>query len=214
MPNFYRNRQAINALAQNPTQLSSNTFYSGYNMSTGAGWDDNDSGSGSSTLTTYDGWDCFCYNAGSGGADSDYASGNRDDGTFTDEFTCSIILNCVDVGSIANNDFFEFSVGTSTRGIVAGFTNTNLYFAQTSGGTFTNTGVTVEANTWTNFTFQHTDLTPNTILIWKNGILITAITQTANATDGLIQSKQNGETTANQITYVRNIKVGNGIIYG
>jgi len=176
------------------------------------GWTDSDQGTGASTQATYDGRSTLKLTNGASAGAGNYALMTKDVGTLGATYTVTIVVNLDAVGTLANDDHFEMSIDNGDITFIARWASDGLYVYD--GAAFNEVGTNItSADAWQEYTFVVDSTTPAsaTCAVYLDDALISAAVDCSNittATDGLVQLRQYGSATVDQITYVDLLKVG------
>jgi hypothetical protein len=191
----------------------SNTTYKYENCSDISDWNNQDSGNAASTQATFDSREVFKILGGATGG-GNTAKIDLDLGTFGDDVTTTIRLYHEDLGTQADVDHFALEIDTLEWRMVIRFGTDGLFVYD--GGTWNEIGTNiVDVDTWTTWTFQM-DFDAETANIWKDGVSVATGVDVSyiGDTDGMIDILQYSNTTANRLTYIDYIKVGDDILDG
>lgn len=180
-----------------------------------SGWTDTDQGTGASTAATYDSRTTLKATNGASAGAGNYSLVTKDVGTLTSTYAITIILNLDLVGTLANNDYFEMAVDNGEIGLTVRFASDGLYVFDGSAFNEVGTNITV-ADQWQEYTFVVNSTTPAsaTCAVYLDDALVNTSVDCSNATtatNGLVQLRQYGTTTINQITYVDRVLIGTAV---
>lgn len=196
------------------TILSNASFYN-EDCSDITDWTDNDLGTGASTQVTFDGKSCFKFDSGAPADPNNYARRYIDVGTFGDRVVVSLSLYCDAVGIRADSDYFYLEVQRNDVRLNARFCSDGLFIHRGESINEFGTDLVVQ-DTWQEWTFDIDFSTPATanVYIYLNGVLQgnADCSHTTAGTNGYVLLAQLGNTTANRISYVDWIKVGNDVL--
>lgn len=192
----------------------SNTTYAEYDCTSLTGWTDSDAGDGASTVASWKGREVFKLHAGTAGA-GNYAKQSKDVGTFSDNVAISLLVYFDDIGTLANNDAVQLLVEESGARLRVKFATDGCYVYDGASYNEVGTDLVVE-DEWQLWTFVCDFSTPAsaTCDVYLNGTQVGTgedCSETGSFTDGLIAITQQGETTANQVSYVDHICVGDAL---
>jgi hypothetical protein len=192
---------------------SNDTYYDSQCTSL-TGWDDDDAGDAVTSQETFKARECFKLDNGSSGGAND-AGISKDMGTFSDSVSLSVLCYHDNLGTTANGDRFAIVINESGVNMSCQIGTDGLYIHD--GASYNEVGTDiVKQKEWVLWTFVCDFSTPAsaTVDVYKNGTLVEASVDCSNTgsfTDGDIVFWQFGDTTANRITYIAEIVVGDGL---
>jgi len=180
-------------------------------------WIDNDyriTGTAESTGVTFDGKSCFKFDSGSSGV-SHRAIRTRDVGSFGNRTTVSFSLYHSALGTLADTDYFVMDLRRSGVKCHLAFATDGLFIYD---GAASNEVGTNEVSTgaWQDWTLDIDFTTPAsaTVDVYKGDTLVGSsvdCSYTGVFTEGEIELIQHGYTTANRITYLDWLEVGDDL---
>lgn len=173
-------------------------------------WDDDDTGDGASTQTTFDSLECFKFDAGSAGS-ANAAQRSQDIGTMTNRAVVSIKLYHDLIGTHADDDAFCLVVPRSNVKLLARFCSDGLYVYDGAAHNEVGTNL-VEQDTWQEWTFdlRWWDDARAVCDVYLNDEQVATnvdCSYTGAYTDGDVVMYQHGDATADCITYVDYLKI-------
>lgn len=180
------------------------------------GFDDDDGGDGVTTAeSTIVGRTAIKMDSGSAGA-ANYAAISKDVGTLGSSCAISVLAYHDNIGAYADVDGFEIAIDNGEVLCRVRIYTDGVYAYD--GSSWNEIGTeTVSEDVWNIWTLVVDSSTPAsaTVTVYRNGSSIGSAGDCSDtggtSVDGDISLKQLGETTANQITYVRQIVVGDGL---
>lgn len=179
-----------------------------------SGWDDDDAVNGVSDQTEFSGRECFRFdtNAAAGG---NKALRSLDVGTFSDTVSISVLAYHDNIGANADTDYFVILAQESGVRLNVSVCSDGLFVYDGAAWNEVGTNI-VNEDEWVLWTFICDFSTPAsaTCDVYKNGTQVGTGVDCSNTgafTDGDVVVGQWGVTTANQISYVAQIIVGNGL---
>jgi hypothetical protein len=192
----------------------SNTTYAEYDCTSLSGWTDSDAGDGASTVASWKGREVFKLHAGSAGA-GNYAKQQIDVGTFSDAVTLSVLIYCDTIGTQANQDAVQILLEESGARLRTQICSDGLYVYDGAAYNEVGTDLVVQ-DVWQLWTFVCDFSIPAsaTVQVYLNGTQVGTdidCSETGAFTDGLFAITQQGETTADQVSYVDHICIGNAL---
>jgi len=175
-------------------------------------WTETNNGTGANTTQEkFQGSDTFKLDSGSG-VSSNYTSIDKDIGSFGDRLVLSLTLHHETLGALGDQDYFFVGVKRSDSYLSVGYASDGLFVHD--GSIFNEVGTDeVDIGVETEWTFDCDFSVPAsaTCDVYKNGILLASAvdcSRTGSYTEGEILIRQNGYATANLITYIKDIKIG------
>uniref|UniRef100_A0A6M3KEW3 Uncharacterized protein n=2 Tax=viral metagenome TaxID=1070528 RepID=A0A6M3KEW3_9ZZZZ len=199
----------------NTYALESNTTYDDEDMAVITDWTDNDTGDGASTQVTFDTKSCMKLDSGTLGS-ANTANRLQDIGTFGDRVTVELSIYCDAVGTLAAVDTSRFEARRNDVRLSVQFASDGLYITDGVAWNEVGTNLVVQ-DTWQKWVFDCDFSTPAsaTCDVYLDGVLKASdvdCSSTGAFTNGEILFVQNGNTTANQITYIDYFKCGDAQI--
>lgn len=172
-------------------------------------WTDSDIGTGVSSQTTFDSKSCFKFDTGA--STGDKAERYCDVGSFGNYVRCELSLNHDALGTMANGDSVRLSVQKAGVQLNVLFATDGLFIYD--GATWNEVGTNlVQEDAWQTWIFACDFSTPaaSNCDVYLNGDLKESsvdCSQTGSYTEGKVLVSQNGQTTANRISYLDYIKL-------
>jgi hypothetical protein len=179
-----------------------------------SGWADADTGTGASTQITFDGESTFKFD--SGGTIGGQASRNIDVGTFGVRYTATFRVYCDTIGTLANQDFMQGRVDTGDQRLLFNLSSDGLSISDGAVANEVGTDLVIQ-DQWQEWTFDVDNATPAsaTCDVYRDGALVASsfdCSFDSGVTDGRVSLTQNSVTTANQLSYVDFIKLGDDLV--
>jgi len=174
-------------------------------------WTNGDTGTGVSSQTTFDSKSCFKFDTGASAGAEHKAERYLDIGSFGDLVSCELSLNHDAIGVSTNGDSFRLSIQKAGVQLNVLFATDGIFIYD--GATWNEIGTNlVQEDTWQTWIFDCDFSTPAsaTCDVYLNGDLKAAgvdCSQTGSYTEGKILINQNGQTTANRISYLNYVRV-------
>jgi len=194
----------------------SNALYLDDDCSIISAWTDSDSGTGVSSQITFDGRSCFKFDTGATPAGAPDAQRVIDVGTFGDRVVISLSLCFYALGTRFNGDYFRLQASHSSAVFHARFGSDGLTISDGLSHNIVGSYL-VEQNTWQEWTFDidFSVATTANVDVYLNGVLQDNVdcSWTTSSTNGRVELAQLGYVTANRITYVDWIKIGDDLVY-
>jgi len=181
------------------------------------GWTDLSAGTGSVTVTTFSGVDAFKVTNGASAGASNYGYILRDVGDFDNITTATMEVCFETLGTFANNDRFILQIIRAGVRCITSFASDGVYVYDGSAHNLVVSGLTQEAlGEWT-FVIDFTTPASATVDIYLDNVLLVAgadCSSTGTFTEGEIKLLHYGDTTANCITYVTDLRIGTELLGG
>lgn len=172
-------------------------------------WTDSDGAGCVSSQETFDGKSCMSLVSATPAA-STYARRIQDIGVFGSRTVFSMSIYCDAVGTQANTDYATFVASTDATYFLAAFASDGLFVYDGASYVEVGTDLVVQ-DTWQEWTFD-VNWTAKTVDVYLGGVLKKAgvdCSYDAAGTDGTVEFRQHGTTTAARTTYVDWFKAGN-----
>jgi hypothetical protein len=205
---FYWTGSWVAFTDENGTQSTGNLLVD--DCSSLTNWDDDDAVNGVSSQTTFQGRQVFKFDSGASGAGT-WAKRSQDVGSFANGGTVTMRIYIEDIGATTDVDHFQLQFGDGTNFVKIRMGSDGMFVYDGGSWVEIDTDI-VSADTWQEWTFD-ADSSFATMNIYLDGTLQESgvdITNTEGNTDGDVIIAQNGQTTANRITYVDLIRVSDG----
>ncbi len=173
-------------------------------------WTDGDTGTGDSSQVTFDSKSCMKLLTAAVTTD-DAAVRTQDVGTFGNRTVISFSLYCDLIGTQASSDCFTFFAYNGTRRFLIQMASDGL-FNYNAGWAEVGTNLVIQ-DTWQEWTFD-INWVAYTVDIYLAKVLQVSnlpFTLTSATANGTITLQQQGLITANQVSYVDWIKVGDSL---
>jgi hypothetical protein len=180
------------------------------------GWDDDDAGDGNTTQTTFLNREVFCLDAESAGG-ANYAAISRDVGTLGAGCAISVLAYHSNIGTKANADDFLIQVDNGDVLCAVRIATDDIHVYDGASWNATSASKAGDEGEWILWTLVIDSTTPAsaTVDIYANGTKVVTAADCSDtggtSTDGDITIQQYGDTTADQITYIRQICVGDSL---
>jgi len=172
-------------------------------------WTDGDAGDGISSQVTFDGKSCLKLDSGSGSGNYSLRTKSFGTSVFGKIFSFSFNVYFEKLGTVTNNDNFRLEVNGKNCTIDAYFSLSGLYISNDSSFDLIDANIVVQG-IWQEWTFTVNDFT-NTVDIYLDKKLkySNIAVRSLIHISGKTYLRQEGQTTANCITYINWLKTGN-----